>query len=349
MRCLDRFNQKMLLNGNSLREEHIYNSRELLRETFADDPSYALGIYFWEHGLRSYDGKDTIEIRLYGRRFSNANGVMVSFQTLYDSPVIVGDVLYDSKTDEYFICTESFDIDGTHWKGKLALCNWILKWQDGNGDIFEYPCRDQNATQYNSGEKSGKQMTIGSSQHMVTLPYDDNTVILKSPQRFFLDRNTVNPTSYIVTQNDTTSYNWGEKGIVCVTVLECAGNNETDRIDLGICDYVDPDTLKKDNADDRFISKSVISYSTSVIKSGGDSRVFIAQFFDKFGKEIDGQRPVWDVVCDFKDVLDIVEDGDCIRIGIDNDDYVDEEFKLVLSDEDGNNESSIIVKIGSLL
>ena len=52
MQCLNRFNKRMSLSGGSLREESIFNTRELLKETFADDPSYSLGVYFWRLGLK---------------------------------------------------------------------------------------------------------------------------------------------------------------------------------------------------------------------------------------------------------------------------------------------------------
>ena len=349
MKCLDKFNKKMRLSGGSLRDENIKNSQELLQETFADDASLALGIYMWTHGMKFYDNKESIQIRLYKRSFSNANGVVVKFQTLINTPIIVGDVIYDSISDEYLICTESFNIDGIHWQGKFTLCNWILKWQNKKGEILEYPCYDINSTQYNSGEQANKQFTIGSSQHMITLPCDENTVILSSPQRFFLDKNTENPTSFIVTQNDTTSYNYGKKGLVKVTLMECASNNATDRIDLGICDYIDKESVKTNNANDVFVSKSVISYNTLIIKSGGDSQTFVGKFFDNNGDEVTDIIPKWDIICDFKDVLEIDKSENQISIGIDNDDYIDEEFKLVLSDGDGNYSSTLIVQIESLL
>ena len=349
MRCLDKFNNKMKLSGGSLRNENIKNSQELLKETFSDDASFALGIYLWELGLKSYDDRESIQIRLYKESFSNANGVTMKFQTLIDTPIIVGDIIYDSITDKYLLCTESFNIDNVHWQGKFTLCNWILKWQNKNGDILEYPCHDVNSTQYNSGEQSNKQFTIGSSQHMITLPCDENTVVLNSPQRFFLDKNLINPTSFIVTQNDTTSYNYGKKGLVKVTLMECASNNDTDRIDLGICDYIDKDEIKTDNANNVFISKSVISYNTSIIKSGGDSQVFTGKFFDNNGNEIAEIIPKWEIICDFKDALEIIESGNEIIIGIDNDDYVDDRFRLILSDDNGNYSSALIVKIESLL
>ena len=357
MRSLDRFNKKMSYSGGSLREESIFNTRELLKETFADDPSYTLGIYFWRLGLKEYRNESPVGIRLYGRSFSAANGVTVKFQTCYDTPVIVGDVIYDTKKDEYLICTEAFDIDGIHYKGKFTLCNWILKWQKKDGTVLEYPCYDMNSTQYNSGEQSNRNFVIGSSQHMLTLPCDENTVELSTPQRFYLDKATVNPTTFIVTQNDTTSYNYGKKGLVKVTVYEHPNNSETDRPDLGICDYIDMSAGSKDAGATVKetccrASKAVIEYDTTIIKSGGDSQVFVGKFYDDKGREVADISPHWDTVCDFSEKLIKKESGNSLSIGIDDDDYIDEEFKIICSD--GNKESDIlsatlIVKIGSLL
>lgn len=357
MQCLDRFNKRMSLSGGSLRSEYIHSTRELLKETFADDPSYALGIYFWKLGLKEYRYESPIGIRLYGRSYSAANGVTVKFQTLYDTPVIVGDVIYDSKEDEYLICTESFNIDDIHFKGKFTLCNWMLKWQNKDGKILEYPCYDMNSTQYNSGEQYNRNFTIESSQHMLTLPSDENTVELCTPQRFYLDKATVNPNTYIITQNDTTSYNYGKKGLVKVTVFAHPNNPETDRPDLGICDYVDMSTGSV-NAGTTVkepccrASKAVIEYDTSIIKSGGDSQVFVGKFYDDKENEVTDIVPHWTIVCDFADKLQVKEFDNCLSIGIDDDSYIDEEFKLICSSGDDESDilsSTLIIKIESLL
>ena len=356
MRSLDKFNKKMSYSGGSLREESIFNTRELLKETFADDPSYALGIYFWRLGLREYQNETPIGIRLFGRSFSAANGVTVKFQTLYNTPVVVGDVIYNAKEDEYLICTEAFNIDDINYKGKFTLCNWMLKWQNKDGTILEYPCYDMNATQYNSGEQSNRNFVIGSSQHMLTLPCDENTVELSTPQRFYLDKAINNPTTFIVTQNDTTSHNYGKKGLVKVTVYEHPNNPETDRPDLGICDYIDMSAGSKDAGttvkEVCRASKAVIEYDTSVIKSGGDSQMFIGKFYDDKGNEVTDVSPHWTVVCDFSDKLMVEEIDNGLSIGIDDDEYIDEEFKIICSDgntESGILSSTLLVKIGSLL
>lgn len=350
MQCLNRFNKRMSLSGGSLRENSIFNTRELLKETFADDPSFTLSVYFWKLGLKEYSNESPIGIRLYGRTYSAANGVTVKFQTLYDTPVVVGDIIYDVGKDEYLICTEAFDIDSIHYKGKFTLCNWILKWQKKDGTILEYPCYDMNSTQYNSGEQSNTHFTIGSSQHMITLPSDENTIALNSPQRFYLDKNTDNPTSFIVTQNDTTSHNYGKKGLVKLTVYEYPNNTDRDRPDLGICDYID--YSEKENICCCRAAKAVIEHNTAIIKSGGDSQLFIGKFYDEKENEIKNIVPHWTIVCDFSSKLHVEEFDNCLSIGIDDDLYIDEEFKLICSD--GNNESGIlsdalIIKIESLL
>ena len=357
MQCLDKFNKKMSRSGGSLRNEYIFSTRELLKETFADDPSFANGIYFWRLGLKEYRNEEPISIRLFGRSFSAANGVTVKFQTPYNTPIVVGDIVYNSEEDEYLICTEAFNIDNINFKGKFTLCNWMLKWQKKDGIVLEYPCYDMNSTQYNSGEQYNRNFTVESSQHMLTLPSDENTIELCTPQRFYLDKATVNPMTYIVTQNDTTSYNYGKKGLVKVTVYAHPNNPETDRPDLGICDYIDM-SAGSENAGTTIeescyrASKAVIEYDTTVIKSGGDAKVFIGKFYDDVGNVVEDIIPHWTVVCDFSDKLMVEEIENGLSIGIDDDDYIDEEFKIICSDNNKESNivpSTLIIKIESLL
>jgi hypothetical protein len=98
--------------------------------------------------------------------------------------------------------------------------------------------------------------------------------------------------------------------------------------------------------------KAVIEYDTSIIKSGGDSQKFIGKFYDNKENEVSDIVPHWTIVCDFSDKLIAEEIGNCLSIGIDDDDYIDEEFKIICSD--GNKETNVIptdlvIKIESLL
>ena len=118
---------------------------------------------------------------------------------------------------------------------------------------------------------------------------------------------------------------------------------------MGICDYINKDTADVGNSENVFVSQSVISYDTKTLKSGGDSQIFIGKFFDNNGNEVTDMSYKWDIICDFKDQLEIAENDNQISIGINNDIYVDEEFKLTLSNDNGDYSSELIIKIESLL
>lgn len=355
MKCLDKFNKKMSVTGNSIRNENIFNARMMLHQTFQDDPSFSFGIYRWKMGCYrkiDYETDDTINIRLYKRSFSSANGWTVKFQTEYDTPIVCGDLLYDSMHDMFLLCTESFDVDYIHYQGKLTRCNWILKWQNSDGDILEYPCYDINATQYNSGETNKTYYTIGTSQHILTLPADENTIILDTPKRFLLDKNTNSPSTYIITQNDTTADNYDGKGLCNITVAQYELNRKRDNIELGICDYIDPNSLKNEIDSDTKPVSSIIKYDTKIIKSGGNKQEFIGIFVDENGNELADFVPKWTIIAPFDvDALtrNYSDDSYKISISIDNEDYIDEEFKLVFSDENSNYSSTLLIKIESLL
>ena len=161
---------------------------------------------------------------------------------MIDFPIVVGDLLYDKKRNLYWICIESFDRDEILCAGKLVRCNYIMKWQDDDKNIFEYPVFEINSTQYNSGEFGDKTMTLGSSQHLITAIADKNTIALNHGHRFFWDRNTVDPTVFKLTQNDTTAMNY-DKGLIKITVTEDQYNPKTDSIENWLCDYFKVSTV----------------------------------------------------------------------------------------------------------
>lgn len=334
----------MQYNGGSLRQEKINSSKLMLQEIFTDDPSIVNGVYLWELGVTVYDNIPQIIIRMYGRKSSAAVGVTIKFQTLIDTPINVGDIVYCSQSQEYWICTQSFNIDTIHYEGTFTLCNWMLKWQNKSGTILEYPCYDINATQYNSGERFNEQITIGSSQHILTLPCDENTILLSTPQRFILDKNADNPTTFIVTQNDNTSYNYGTHGLVKITVYEHPFDKEKDRADLGICNYIDSDNASNNDTD---TIRAKIVYDSLIVKSGGDSQTFVGKFYHG-DDEITDILYSWHVICDFADKLTITENGNRITISIDDDDYIDEDIKLIFSNDDESIQDYIIIHIDSL-
>ena len=185
---------------------------------------------------------ETIDLNINRQTKSEVSGYQKEFTSLITAPVQHGDTFYNEDEGLYWICTEVMCKSGLYYDGKLTRCNNILKWQDENKHIFEYPVFDINSTQYNSGEFGDKTMTLGSSQHLLTIVADENTIALNHGHRFFWDRNTVNPTVFKLTQNDTTAVNY-DRGIVKLTVTEDQYNPKTDSIENWLCDYFKVSTV----------------------------------------------------------------------------------------------------------
>ena len=234
---------KMLIDnkGGNIRQSKINDGKLLMNNQLMTDPSYNPNMVFWQFGVDVGD-LESVPIKTFNEKYSAANGINLQFDALIDSPIVVGDLLYDKRRNLYWICIESFDRDEILCAGKLVRCNYIMKWQDDDKNIFEYPVFEINSTQYNSGEFGDKTMTLGSSQHLITAIADENTIALNHGHRFFWDRNTVDPTVFKLTQNDTTAMNY-DKGLVKITVTEDQYNPKTDSIENWLCDYFKVSTV----------------------------------------------------------------------------------------------------------
>lgn len=179
----------------------------------------------------------------------------------------------------------------TYVTGTMKQCTWKLKWQRGDGSICEYWCITSNATQYNSGEAGDKHMTWGSAQHSIFIPCNEDTVLLASPQRFYVSKNPKQGTVYKVTQNDMSTYNYG-KGLCYILCLEDPEKCDTDRFDLGICDYINPpDTPDKPITSD--VICTISHKGSNTIYVGGNAKTFTALYSNLQGEPVTNIATEW--------------------------------------------------------
>ena len=328
-------------SGSTLLEEQIKDAQESLEFGFYDDVSYAKNAFFWLGGENPRKG-ERVDIKFYDRKYSNANGVSQKFLTKHNDLIDVGDYIYDEADNTYWICTESFNINNSHYEGRITQCNWILRWQRPDGTVLEYPCQDRNATQYNSGEAGNATMTLGSSQHMEMIQANEDTLALASPKRFYIDKG--NKIPYVVTQNDSTAYNYG-KGICMITVMQDVNREGVDRPDLGICDYISP-TTPPENDDET----TILSNATTGTISGnknlkvGFERTYTASLVDEDGNAVDLSDDFsWNIVSDFEVTSSI--DGGSITLLVEDEDYIDSTFGLQVLDNGGQVITQIAITV----
>lgn len=308
---------RMKIDGNSIRQSKINDAKILMENQLETDPSYNEYFVIWEHDVNAEDFVEQ-PIKLYNRKYSSANGYTVQFETLIGKTIPIGTVLYDTDEQIYYLCTESFNKDKILNNGKLTRCNNFLKWQDDSGKIFEYPVFDINSTQYNSGVQGDKVMTLGSTQHMLTITADENTIALDHDKRFFNDRNTKSPTVFKLTQNDTTALNY-DKGLLHITITEDEYDPKTDSIENWLCDYIKPNSPTP---------IEIIYTGKPVIRIGGSAKTFTANT---------AEDVAWAIDNNFNDAVSVVSNGNTCKVKCAfNEDIVNQTFTLSCTDESGN-------------
>ena len=135
--------------------------------------------------------------------------------------------------------------------GKMQQCNYVLKWQNTEADIIERWSVVLSASKYNNGEKYNNVIVVGSNQLMVYLPIDEETLKLRSDKRLMVDFNTELPKCYDITRVDTVTMGYDGtaeprydgKGCILLVLTETEINPDVDRIDLMLCDYVNPNDI----------------------------------------------------------------------------------------------------------
>ena len=321
----DNFKLRTTLDGANSREAKINDARHILALEFTNDPSYCDSMYRWIPGINSHIG-DKIDIRLFGRKYSSANGYTTQFEVQVDDKPDIGDYYFEKELNQYWICTELHNVNHIHVSGKLTMCNWFLKWQNDMGEVIEYPCNDINSTQYNSGEAGDKTMTLGSAQHMATVQATSDTIGIRSPQRFFVSRDYSIP--FKVTQNDTVANNYGN-GLCKITLTQDQLNLSVDRPDLGICDYKEPAPLPPEPDETTDLS-AVISGKSNLIN--GFSRTYSVEFRDSNGDLKEDVDFTWNVESDF-DVQQTIS-GNQIELSVDDKSLIGSSFILQILVQD---------------
>lgn len=289
--------ERIRQSGSSLYEEQIKDARDILAYGFQDDVSYNPNI------LDFYTG-NPIPIKIYDQKFSATYGVVAKFLTFHNSPISLGQLLFDSEKNEYWLCVESYDISGIHNEGKLGKCMRFLKWQDSSGNIKTAPMIVTSASKYNNGENFSDAIKIGSDQLMLFVQMNDDTIKLDRGMRFFIDENMKNPSVYEITRIDTALYTYMGKGFLSIIVTECTYTPTENELNLGVCNYC----KKKDN--DNTLNRTV-SISGNRNLNIGYSRTYYANFSNN-----DIGNFEWNIVSDFD--VDMETDGRKAELFVDD-------------------------------
>ncbi len=280
--------------------------------------------------------------RIFERKFVDTIHHKITVETIADSDWMeCGDYLkYDGMI---WLCLNSYSFHKLYCRATFMSCDWMIYWINENGELKSQYVIDQNATQYNSGESGDKTMTLGSAQHMLKMQYNDDTIILDSPQRFCIDRNLKKPTCYKITQNDNTSYNYG-KGLCCVTVMETQLNLETDKLitledgkQVWVCDYKEINTPAIPSPPNEMgVLKANISFTgKQELKIGGSTKTLTGSFEDSNGNTIT-DIGIWEIITidELLPYLEYTTTDNILKIKVLDTDLIDSKVRIKFSRAD---------------
>lgn len=282
--------ERIKQSGTSLYDEQIKDAQDILAYGFTDDVSY-------NRHIMLYNTNKHIPIKIYDQKYSASYGFTAQFLSPHDIPVELGEILYNSVKNEYWLCIESYDVSGIHNEGKLGKCSRLIKWQENDGSIYEIPVIARNATQYNNGESSDKVITLGSDQIILYTQLNEHTKRLDHGIKFFMDENKDNPTVYELTKPDTVDYSYFGKGMISLMLTECNYSPSEKELELGVCNYKD---ISPPNYPNEMVVLKAIIFGNTDLKIKFP-RTYTVTLYDEAGNVVDWDNTIcsWNIESEF--------------------------------------------------
>ena len=303
--------------------------------------------------LYNYDLSESAEIRciIQGNSADTQLKSMERIGLFVRGTVKAG--MYIFYENRYWLITGYPSYNGIYEKAVMQLCQYKLRWQNAKGEIIERFGNFSSSSKYDMGETGNSTITLTSDNLMILLPNDDESLDLDG-KRVFIDKREINPTKvYKITRTDSVLYDFGEEhgGILSFIADKTELNTTTDRQDLRLCDYIEIDdntntpsddpTAPPENPDEMTDLRAVISGNKNL--KVGFSRTYTATITDVDGNVVEWDDTYsWNVVSNFEVGREI--DGNTIKLLVDNEDLIDEKFKLQVLNNNVVN-SEIIITI----
>lgn len=319
--------ERVKISGVNTREEMIKDGADLLKSELGHDSSFSTTMYFCIQKNNKPADDKFANLRIHNRKYSTVYGNQQNFLTTIDNVIKVGDYFHDTKDDTYWLVTESFNVNDIHYEGKMVQCNYLMKWQLSNGNIVEQFTNVVTASKYDTGESSGNTIILTSNNYTILIGYNEAAMELEE-KRVFIDKNKINPKKvFKITRNDDILYDYGNNGSLLSFIADKRElNANSDRPDLGICDYIEPTTPPTDppeTDETAVLSASIIGNTELKL---GIPRTYTVTFTDKNGVEVTDIEFTWNVVADF--TVEQVVKGNTIELYVNDDTVIGESFIL---------------------
>lgn len=254
---------------------------------------------------------------------------------------------YIKARDQYWMIYSMPDNNKIYEKAVGWQCKYSIRFISPiSGEVVEYPVYDINSTQYGTGETSKTYLTVGSANHLVYIPYNEETIRIDSGFRFLIDKNKEKPTAYRLAQVDPAAYSCGENdGVIQWTIVESQFDEKTDNRELMVADYYGKSEFSKpESPAEGFYVDLIASDSENSVIFGEEVRVDIS--YVENGVPTDAIPLEVSIIdgAEYGLITDVTEDHFIVR-ALDNRDYIGQEITVSAKNETHGIDEQIVLRV----
>lgn len=171
-------------------------------------------------------------------------------KTRPDQIIRLGDIIIWRNT-RWIVNTLDAD-NQINYRATMVQCNICLRWQLKDGTIHEEYGWDKDASKYSYGETRSSYMDTAQFNMKAIFQINEYTMQIRRDRRFLLGLHGegLNPLAVAVSRINSivNSYEYMDEdqkdtGLYEITIHETQFNPDTDNVELGVADYVDPEVL----------------------------------------------------------------------------------------------------------
>lgn len=179
---MGRYEDRVLLKGRTERDRRIARIQDDMIEKMVHNPSYKPNALITDsYGEERHAG---LVINRGTQEYYK------EFEALPNTEIYAGDYVHWGRG--IWIVQSCSTDDEIYKRGQLWQCNWLMKWENDDGDIVERWCFASSASKYNEGVEQDKVFTLGSDQCKVYMPVDDEVLaITKKKEMLFIIDNAI--------------------------------------------------------------------------------------------------------------------------------------------------------------
>lgn len=336
-------------------------TRPLFNSGFEDDEFWAYGQDGFQEVLDSFLGSN----------------VLIYDKTIHAEPQMVRAIVQNKTSDVYnsttvrqilcnigiLRCGQYVKHEGAFWmvsalpdnnriyeKAVLWKCKHTIRFISPlTGKIVEYPVYSTNSTQYGTGEAEKTHMNVGEDQHLLYIPYNEETILLDDQFRFIMDKRRDKPTVYRITRVDPVSYAVGneraEDGLIQWAVLEDQLNTEVDNPELMVADYYTKTPGGTEEAPGESAHITLTDLDGDFKLACGETKQILVQLLDENEDPITPLQ--YHLEYDFAGAASIVDEADGVIVvqASENSAFVGKQIEIKAINDESGSEAVIAIQI----